>query len=269
MNLPTLPVSGVTSKFDFSKVQTVFAPAGAIIVSVIVLIFVVWPKISQVLSIRTENAQFTERIALLSAKVGILESLDKNILDQQLVAADRLIPSDKAVFAFVRQLETSASESGVVLSKVDVAPGALSGSPSTPVVTSPGLTPSQSAAPATAVENVEVASKIQVRISLTSDYKSFVSFIERVANLARVSAIGDLTIAAGGGGSTAAPLRSSMVIDAYWKALPSELGSIESSIEQLSESEVQILDRVRKLAVSEPAPSVPVTAGSGDLFAPF
>lgn len=273
MNLPTLPVLGTLTKVDFSRVQTVFAPAGAVIVSLVVLIFVVWPKFGQAFSIRAENEQLVDRISLVSDKVQILESLDKNILKQQLVASEGLLPSDKAVFTFIRQVENSASASGVVLSKVDAAPGAVSGAgQTTGMAAAPGPTPSGLAVPAAGGESAEPAAKIQVKVLVTSDYKSLVNFIERISALARISSVRDLTVASTSASGEAAPLRSSIVIDAYYRILPRELGSIESPVEDLTAEEEKILARVRQIAVSEPTlPTVtPVSPGGrSDLFAPF
>ena len=122
MNLPSISTNKSFTGLDFGKAQTVFAPVGAVIVSLAVLAFVVWPKFNQALSIRTENEQLVSRISLLSDKVKILESLDKTVLDRQVISSERLLPSDKATFAFVRQIETIASTSGTVLNKVEVAP---------------------------------------------------------------------------------------------------------------------------------------------------
>lgn len=270
MNLPTLPALGTLVKFDFSRIQTVFAPAGAVVVSFLVLVLVIWPKFGKALATRTENKQLETRILLLSDKVAVLESLDKNVLDAQLVAAERLLPSDKAVFSFVRQVEAAASASGVVLTKVDAAPGAVS----------PGGTTAQTGASQTGVQSTapaggevgEVAPKIQVKTALTGDYKSLVNFIKKIADLARVSSIRDLTIASTSS-EGAAPLRSTMVVDAFFRVLPKELGSIESSVEPLSQLELEILTRIMQIAVSEPSASLPVVpvseGGRSDLFTPF
>lgn len=269
MNLPTLTIARLLPKIEFGRTQLLVAPAGAILIAVIVLVLVIWPKFTQALAIRAENQQLAVKVEVMGTKVQVLELLDRNELVEQLGDAERLLPSDKAVFSHIRQIEAVASAAGVILSKVDVAPGVLSGE-------SAGALPpptAQGAAPGGAPQDALEGAKVQVKISLTSDYKSLVTFLEQIMTLSRVSAVRDLTIASASATGEVAPLRTTMALDAYFRPLPKELGSIEAPVEVLTQEEEKILASVRAAAIISPVATssavVAVPTGRTDLFAPF
>ena len=261
MNLPEISANLHNLKLgrgvDLGKITTLGAPVGAIFVSLLILILVVWPKLSEALRLRASNVELSSRVGVLSTKVQLLSSLDKAQLDSQLGASEQILPSDKAVFPFVREVELAAVRTGVLLNKVDATPGSLSGdsgevTPKAGVVSDP-------------------APKIQVKISMTSDYRSLLNFLSSMYSISRVVGIRDFTISSSSvSGQDSLALRTSLVIDAYWKSLPSKLGSIESPIENLSAQELEILARVKAAEVSSPPAVVPtVPTGRADLFAPF
>lgn len=269
MNLPSFTLGKSLPKVEFGRTQVLLAPAGAILISVVILVLVVWPKFTQALAIRSENQQLYGRVGVLEAKVGILESVDGDQLQEMLGNSERLLPSDKSVFPYIRQIEGAAAGAGVILNKVDVAPGTLSAQTQAPAGTS---APASGLAGAS-TEPAEAANKVQVKVAITSDYKSLVTFLERIAGLARVSAVRDLTIASSGTSGEIAPLRSSMVIDAYFSPLPKELGSVEAPVELLTAAEEEILTAARSAEISSPVATssavVAVPTGRTDLFAPF
>jgi len=260
MNFPNVSANLKVGKgIDVSKITTFGAPIGAIGVSFIILLLVVWPKLTEALKLRASNVELASRVESLAVKVQLLSSLDKVQLDSQLGSSEQLLPSDKSIFTFVRQVETAAARNGVLLNKVDVAPGALADDGSTKQAPQAGVV-------------VDAAPKVQVKVAMTSDYKSFLNFMSSIYSISRVIGVRDLTLSSGSGTGEAAALRTSLVIDAYWKPLPTQLGSIESPIENLSTKEEDLLKRAKAAEVNESIPPavVPtVPTGRSDLFAPF
>lgn len=254
MNLPNL--SGILRsqtvvKIDFGRWQTIVAPAAAIFVSLVILISVIRPKFIDALRIRAQNQELETRVTNLGAKAQLLASQDKFLLDQQLSAAEAMLPSGEALFSFVRQVESVAATSGVILNKIDVGPSALASGTKQEAVT---------------------ASKIQVKVAVTSDYRSLVTFLSQILSLPRANGIAELTISSSATGGEAGRLRTSMVIDAFWRSLPRDLGSIEAPLAQLTDEELEFLAKVQSATVSTPSlggavPQVPT--GRSDLFAPF
>jgi len=89
-------------------------------------------------------------------------------------------------------------------------------------------------------------------------------------SVSRILAIKDLNLSASTSSSgEGSQMRAAMTIDAYWQPLPKELNSIESPIEDLTETELAILNQVSSTGtVSTPSiPSVPT--GKTDLFSSF
>ncbi|OGD87223.1 hypothetical protein A2870_03690 [Candidatus Curtissbacteria bacterium RIFCSPHIGHO2_01_FULL_41_11] len=266
MNLPNVPSLKLSVGFDTSRIGAMAAPISAIVISVIVLFFIVWPKFSSVLALRSENKGLEDRVQQLITKVGILSSFDKIELQQDLGYAEALLPSDKATFSMIHQIESAAGSSGVVLSKVDVAPGSVSADSST------GGSGVQAAPAGQASKEPDAAPKIQVRISTTGDYNSFLNFLSTISSVSRVTSIEDLTLSSSSTQGVVAPLKVSMVINAYWKPRATKLGQIESPVSKLTDSEQARLDKVKTaVGVGQPSfsevPSVPI--GRSDLFAPF
>lgn len=263
INLRSGSILKIGSELGVSKAASIASPIAAIAVSVLIIIFVVWPKFSEVLRLRGANEQLAVRATSLEEKSSKLQSLDRDTLEQQLAAAEQLLPSDKGVFLLVGQLERAASASGVLLTRVEVAPGVINatGDKSAPPSPSPAV-PSSSSGSGTA----DVAPKILVKASVGSDYKSFLQFLKNTLSVSRVISIKDLTVSSSGESNQ---LKINLTIEAYWQALPSELPSIESALADLTDSELARLREVSLTGlVSVPGvPSVPL--GRSDLFAPF
>lgn len=260
MQLPTISILKSENSAQFAKYTNLALPVLALVFSFLVLIFVVWPKFTQVLRLRGANRDLVTRVANLSQKADKLGSLDNILLEQQLVAAEQLLPSDKGVFTLVSQIEKTAGVSGVLLTRVELTPGNLSenAAPDKPL---PAASGSQD-------ETLGVASNIQLKISVSSDYRSLVIFLNNLLSLPRAVAVRELAIASSSS-SGLSQIKASMLLDAYWKALPKQLASIESPVEDLTDNEVARLERIGSTGLSS-IPSIPsVPLGRQDIFAPF
>ena len=269
MNLPNISALKLGTGFDTSRITTMAAPIGAMIVSVLVLIFIVWPKITGVLALRSANEDLAVRTQNLASKVQILSSLDKVELTSDVGYAEQLLPSDKGVFSIIRQVELSAGSSGVVLNKVDVTPGSLNQDD-----TSSAAVGNAAQQGAKSGETVDSAPKIQLKVAITSDYSSFLNFLANISSIVRVISIRDLTLSSSSSPGETAPLRTNVVINAYWKPLPTKLGQVESPVSKLTDSELARLAKAKNAAVENPiaasSSAVPqVPTGRSDLFAPF
>ena len=246
------------NSLEIAKYSSLAVSAVSILVSVAILWMVVWPRFSQALQIKKSNAEFVQKADSLKQKAGILAGLDQAELEKQVVAAEQLLPSDKNVFLLISQIEKAAAGSGVLLNRVETAPGSAQGSSSTP--------PANSAAAAGA--QAEIAPNIKVSVSVTSGYSSLLSFLNNVLTIPRVVSISDLSVSAESSEGSS-QLKASMSIIAYFKELPTDLGSIETPVAELSQSEKDRLEKIINTGLSA-APAVPqVPVGREDIFAPF
>lgn len=251
-----------TKGAEVSKFVGFAIPVGAILISFGVAFFVVWPKYNEVMRLKETNRQNTELAQKLDVKATELSALDAGKLTEQVAGAEQLLPSDKGVFTMLRQIENTAGSSGVLISNLSIAPGAVGKSGGKEGAAAPNT-----AAPALpAKDNVDPpdVSKISVKLSLTSDYKGLLSFLSGLSALPRVSAVKDLSVGSQGG---TGQVSSSFTIDAYWQVIPSELPSIESPITKITSDEEAMLAGVSNSSVQSTIPQVPL--GRTDLFAPF
>lgn len=274
MKIPSLPKIKISNGQGFGRYLRLAGPALAILMSLAVLVFVVWPRFNDVLKLRKVNEELAERVEKLETKAQKLAEFDKDELESQLGYTNAMIPSGKEVFLLVAQVELSATSSGVVLSKVEVSPGtvgevgkgqgqaAIGAAPLPTAATNLNQTPADQAAGPTP--------KVQVKVSLSSDYKSFVQFLNNVLSFSRVVDVRDLSLTSViGVGQTTGQLRTLVTLDAYYKPLPQELASVETPISELTQSEIERIERVKKSGISGPQTLPPVEGGRSDLFAPF
>lgn len=267
MNLPAPAAFNIRENAEASKVFALAIPIGAIVASLLIIGFVIWPKINDILTLKTDNKELVVRAQNMEDKAGILASLDKNKLEEQLVAAEQLLPSDKNVFSLLRQIEVVASQSGVLLNKVEAVVGTINESTSN-LPSVPGA-PVEQTAPAISIPGStdDFATKVQIRLSTTSDYSALLRFLSSLYAFSRVVSMDTISLSAAI--SESLQIRSSFTVDAYWRGLPAELGSIENPVERLTDSEGQLLQTVSQ-PESIQAPAVPTVAvGRNDLFTPF
>ena len=274
MNLPTIPAFKIKEISETNRAFTLAVPVGSIIISLLIVGFVIWPKINEILALQKDNEQLAMQADSLENKADILAGLDKNKLEEQLIAAEQLLPSDKNVFSVLRQVEISAIQSGILLNKIEAVAGTINEESSTlptvlSVPTAPATSTSNPAAGAILNQGaaLEATSKVQVKLTTTSDYTSLLKFLSNIYSFSRVVTVDSISLSPAIGESL--QIRSSFNIDAYWKSLPLELGSIESPINLLTDDEEQLLVKVLKPEAIQ-APTVPtVPVGRDDLFTPF
>src|SRR3989339_450635 len=259
MNLSSITLPKIANEEEISKWMGLAAPGGAILISVIIIVFIIWPKFTQILQLRSENEQLTKRVESLDSKVETLASLDSRGLDIKLGIAEQLLPSDKGVFTLITQIENTSRASGVLLNKIDLAPGSLKDAGAT-----------KGAGSSTGSTQGDLAPKIQIRILLTGDYRSFELFLKNIFSVSRVMAVKDLSLSSSASSSEqTTQVRASMTIDAYWQPLPKELNSIESQIEDLTSEESATLDQVLSTGFIAPPAIPPVPKGKTDLFSQY
>lgn len=264
MNIGAQSLLKITGRLELGKTMSLASPVLAIGVSILISLFVVWPKFSEVLRLRAANEQLEIRSGALQEKAQTLQSLDRELLEKQLVAGEQLLPSDKGVFTLVAQIERAAAASGVILSRVEVSPGSIDGTfDDKPAA---GGTSGKGSGGATDGTEADASPKIQLKVSVESNYKSFLQFLGNMLSISRVVSVKDMAISSA---ADTGQIKVSLTVDAFWQALPKDLPSIETPIEKLTDSELARLEQIQEtgLVTAPIVPSVPL--GRSDLFAPF
>lgn len=269
MEIPTIAGVKKSNSAQLAKATSLAPSIAAIVISVFIAFFIVLPRFREVLRLKDDNVQLKSRSEKLEEKAQILDSLVVGDLETQLVSANQLIPSDKGVFTLLSSVERIAGASGILLNRVEVSPGNLSKEDSKAApggaVSAPG---SGTGVPGASKAATVAVPKTQLKISVSSDYKSFLLFLSRMYGSPRVVSVVDLTMAAASSGGTG-QINSSLLLDAYWQPTPTELSSIETPLVELTPDELARLETV-ETSPSEGVPSIPdVPKGKTDLFTPF
>jgi len=266
MAVPDISTLKFGKNTDLSKFIGLVPSIGAILISVSIAFFIVWPKFNEVLRLQESNKSLSDQAQKLGEKVSILQSLvsQESLLDTQLGAADQLLPSDKSTFKIIQQIEKAVSDSGVLLDKLDTAPGSVvqeanessnSGSSAAPVASS-------------IVEEVGSSlPSLKFNIAITGDYSSFLRFLRNSLLITRVVSLDGLGVSASSDGNTI--VSSSFTIDAFWQPLPSVIGNIEAPIESLTPDEEEVLSDVTLPDKIESTTPSEVATGRTDIFSPF
>lgn len=248
------------STLALGKYTPLVVPVVSILISVAILLLIVWPKASETLQIKNSNSDLSNKANSLAQKAALLANLDQEELEKQVVAAEQLMPSDKDVFVLVSQIESAAGSSGVLLNRVESAPGSLDGAAGG----SPASPP-----PAPDGAQADIAPKIELGVSLTSGYSSLLSFLSNVLAIPRTVSISNLSISASSSEGSV-QLKTTMTIIAYYKELPKDLGSIETPIVELTQAEQERLRKIIDTGLAASLLAVPeVPVGREDIFAPF
>lgn len=263
MNLSSLTAASKAEKgVDFGKILMFGPPIASIAVSVLIVIFVVWPRFSDVMTLQKSNITLAENADKLEKKVTLLASLDESKLRSQLVASVKLVPSDKDIFSFIGLIEQTRNSTGVAITNLSVGSvgqfgsAKADGSGSAPAPPPPGAGDLAIAG----------ASEVQMKLSVTSDYRSIMQFLNSVYALPRVVLVKDLSLS-----SAQSQITSSMTINALWAQLPTELASIEAPLATLTKSQQDIIEKVELTGTSSTVNTVvpDVATGRNDLFTPF
>ena len=181
MNLSTLAMPKVKDGQDLSGIIGVAIPIGGIVISILIAALIIWPKVTEILELRTNNEQLRGTVQTLEQKAEILSGLDQTALEEQLAAAEQLLPSDSNAFSVLRQVEDTANTTGVLLSKIEVITGSFGGGAAAGGGGASGASPELNLAPA-----------VEIRLSLTSDYQSLLGFISGLYSFSRVASIDSL-----------------------------------------------------------------------------
>ncbi|MEK7581332.1 MAG: hypothetical protein AAB512_03540 [Patescibacteria group bacterium] len=272
MNLPALSVSAKGEKaIDLSKIL-IFAPSViAIIASVAIGFLVVWPKFNEVLRLKDSNKTLEETAVKLEGKAEALSGFDKTKLRTQLSEAEQLLPSDKSIFTFIRQVEDTRNSSGVVITNLSVGNvgqfKSETGNKSSAAAPGEAIPPPPAAAPDTTDPAAAAGvSQVDMKLALTSDYRSILQFLTGIYNLPRVTLVKDLSLSKSADGGQ---LTTSLSIVSLWQPLPLELASVEAPLGAIDDNEAKLLASVESAGAAAPAVVPDVPKGKPDIFATF
>lgn len=107
------------------------------VVTVIVLVVafqLLAPRIKDILALNKSIKDLEGKVANVDKKLSILASLDSNILQAQVVEAEKALPSQKDIPGLLAALDRLAQNSGVSITSFQVAPGQVTATTSAQAV---------------------------------------------------------------------------------------------------------------------------------------
>ena len=263
MNLSVAGSGKIEKSLDVGKFLVFAPPIVAIVASVLVAFFVVWPRFNDVLTLQKTNVTLAQNAESLEGKVTSLAAIDKDKLRIQLSAAEQLVPSEKDIFVFIKQVEEKRDSSGVKISNLSV--GSVGQFSSGKAASGDAAAPPP---PPTAVDDAATAAgaeQVQMKLSVSSDYRSILQFLNDLYSLPRVIVIKDVSFSQAEG-----QVNTSLTVNGLWQALPTELASIEAPIATLTKDDTELLAKVESSgAVTTPTIVPQVPTNKSDPFSPF
>lgn len=277
MEMPSISLAKRTEKsFDLSKIM-MFAPSiGAVLLSIAIFALVVWPKFTEARQLNEQNKVFEVKAVKLEDKATRLAKLDREQLRVQLAAAELLLPSDKSIFSFIRQIEGVSDNSGVIVGTLNIgkvgefspkkqvegnqdgaadASGQAAGTAATP----PPLSPTAGEGKID-LGDVEM---VTATVSITSNFDQVFTFLNGVYSLPRVSTISGLNFSIDNDGLIGA----NMEIHSLWQSRPVQLASVEEALPELGSAEVELLRKIEKEGVVGTPVEIPdVPRGKSNIF---
>lgn len=272
MDVPSFGVAAVGKKtersIDFSKILFFGPSVVAIVVSVLIGVFVVWPKFGEVQELKTTNVNFEETADKLEKKVEALKRLDKNLLTKQLVAAEELLPSEKAIFKFIRLIENVRGNTGVVFTTLSVGTvGQFTSGEEKANAEAGGAEAGVApvAPPATAPADPSLAdvSQVSMKVSIVSDFDQIFKFLNELYALPRVTTVSGLSFAIDQEGR----INTNMDISSLWQERPKALPDVEAELATLTEAEIELLSKIETGSTLVPFVEIPESdIGKSNIF---
>jgi hypothetical protein len=233
----------------FKKYQSILISVGIFAFVGLTGLFFLWPKISEILEMRSSLDTEKATLAQLTSKLALLQSLDAGELENKNKILLTLLPVEKDPtnsFMTIRGLTAEASLDGVVL---NVSPGLVSTNSA-----------SKSAAPV--VAQTENNPYLEYTFQAEGDKLKFSGFLSKLEKIMPLMQISDLKFS-----TIEVKPTIKLTIRSYYFPLPKSLGKVETPITTLGTQEEDTYRTASTYLLPEAAPSfTPVQTGKVNPF---
>lgn len=211
------------------KYRFVLLPILSGLIIVLVTVFFALPKIRTIASLKDQLGNEKEKLSRLTEKSALLEGFDQHELDKKVTIVETALPSKKAVAEILVTLSSLSIDSGVTLVGFSISPGIL-------VPEEPG-------------ELVFQSTFEGPRENL----KNFLTKAGKVLPIIKVISLGIEQESA------------TLKLESYYTPLPKTIGTIDTPLAKISESEEKIYQTIAQFESFErKLPKVPT--GKDDPF---
>ena len=217
---------------EISKQKRFLFPLVAVLFVVLASLFILKPKIGQILEPRRTIAGQKQLLSKLTEKAAVLEGLDKNELNDKVDFSFKVVPVEKDVPLIMSLVKDFSQQAGLSLKTIKTDPGGIS-------------TESASKQISSGAEEVDSYPFTLVLEGGLPEAKSFLDLIKQTAPLIKVESFSMSNEQTETGKSG----QISLAISTYFHPLPTELGPVESPVALLTQQEEKLYETLTKLTV--------------------
>lgn len=257
----------------------VYLPLLVVITIIALTIFIVYPNVQKIVNVRKQIEAAKIELTALNRKVGVLEEIDEEELNERLVVMERVLPTSKVVLGWMRSFNGLASETGVTLGSFALSPGILASESATPSADEAvsGEDSIQAKEPSKRTVAKSQLEFFDIALEIWGDYVSvvdFISGIEKISPFAKLTQFTfaprksikeDLFFSSSGAGR----LEAKLVVKVFYTPLPVKLQGVSTAVFTPTDDELSLFEELTALKVYEEATYSSSKVGKDDIFAPF
>lgn len=225
------------------KLILYFPPFFTGVVILVIFLTIDLPKINEILSVRQRLNNIQERLSKLSNKEKLLSVLNVNDLNDKYKKISLVLPDGKDAPSILRNLEASASYSGVILAGFSFTPGKIA-------TESPVL-------------KAQDTNELSLKISVKGAETQMVDYLKKITFLGRAMTIKSVSLDLKSSSDSA-----SLGLDANAHLLipPAKEPQIDDPLVDLNDQEKEALNQVLNRDLLLPQVIIASSSGKLDLF---
>ncbi|MBI4067437.1 hypothetical protein HY407_03565 [Candidatus Gottesmanbacteria bacterium] len=225
------------------------------IITALIAITMVWlvnsyliPNIQKTQQTLATQKDLDSREKMLSTKLEVLESINKDVELEALKKIIAVLPEEKDAFSIFNGLDTQEKDAAVVVTQSDFRVGIVS-------------TDSASI-------NKELLSNkkyqgIDIKFTILGDREQLLTLLANLQNFkTRLFAVKDMTVKLGDGTA----VEASFTLTTYYQPFPNDLGQVDSILPQLTAKQVEIKDQIVQMAILPSTTDESIPTGKTNLF---
>lgn len=203
-------------------------------------IFVIWPKVQDIIQAKNTLDNNTEYLNKLKTKLGDLQSLNEFELTERNNLSLRAIPEIKNPLGTLISLRTLASDLGVEIEEISVAVGEVSSESAQ--ITDSGI------------------AKIDFKVKLGGSKTAVFDFFKKTEESLPIVTADNVKITLSGESATA-----ELALNSYYLTFPEKIGKIDEPVQKLTSDEEKLLDKISVFTYISPTTFTPAE-GRSDPF---
>jgi len=210
----------------YAKYKLLIYPVCVTLVSILVIVFVIYPQIRGYFTGVEDKKRINERLIKLETKAKELEVIPGDLLNSQVQSSKVALPPEKDYTSIIGLLQRLSAEVGVALVSVtlDTVKGRDTG----------GVT------------------SFSVKVDVNLPRESFDVFLSKIESSPITMRVASISVDSA---QTSDSLLASIIIDVFYAPSPKTFGSIDSPIEKLTAEEEVLVEKLTSNSVSVPVTS--------------